>query len=138
PGSRQGTFGGASRKRWGVYFAAQPAFRCSDPYVESLYWYRWYVLRVNAHGPSVGANNAVAAARDLRWSGDTTSAREIVREFLEKPAAADWGSGLHALGTIRPDDLFVRDIYPRAVAMAEWLFAERDREASGMFDIARD
>ena len=30
-GSRLGTFGGASRKRWSDYFASLPKFRCSDP-----------------------------------------------------------------------------------------------------------
>ncbi len=137
-GSRLGTFGGASRKRWGDYFASLPTFRCSDPYIESLYWYRWYVLRMNAHAPAADAANAVGRVRELRWSGHAAGAREILREFLEKPVATDWGSGLSALGAVWPDEAFVREVHPKAVAAAEWLSSERDREGSGLFDIARD
>ncbi len=136
--ARHGTFGGTSRKRWADYFAARPSFRCADPYVESMYWYRWYALRVNAHGPAVNATNAVGAARELRWSGDAAHARELVREFLQKPSAADWGSALRALDDLSPDPKFVRELYPLVVAAAEWLASERDREASGLYDLARD
>jgi glycogen debranching enzyme len=52
--------------------------------------------------------------------------------------AADWGSGLSALGAVWPDEAFVLEVYPKAVAVAEWLSAERDREESGLFDMARD
>ncbi len=136
--TRQGTFGGTSRKRWADYFAALPRFRCSDPYIESMYWYRWYVLRVNANGPAVNASNAGSAARELRWSGDEVRARETVKEFLRKPSAADWGTALRALDEVWPDAQFVRDVYPLVVAAAEWLAAERDREGSGLYDLARD
>jgi hypothetical protein len=135
---RQSTFGGTSRKRWADYFAALPSFRCADPYLESMYWYRWYVLRVNAHGPAVGAMNAGGAARELRWSGDAARARELVREFLQKPSAADWGAALHALDELWPDPEFVRELYPLVVAAAQWLASERDREGSGLYDLARD
>jgi hypothetical protein len=136
--ARHGTFGGTSRKRWADYFASRPSFRCADPYVESMYWYRWYALRVNAHGPAVNATNAAGAARELRWSGDATHARGLVREFLQKPSAADWGSALRALDDLSPDPEFVRELYPLVVATAEWLASERDREGSGLYDLARD
>ncbi len=54
-GTKQRTFGGASRKRWSEYFAEVPSFRCSDPYIETLYWYWQYVLRAN---PKSGAKSA--------------------------------------------------------------------------------
>jgi hypothetical protein len=138
PASRQRTFGGTSRKRWADYFTSLPAFRCSDPYIESMYWYRWYVLRVNAGGPAVNASNVVSAARDLRWGGDDGRAREVVLEFLQTPAAADWGSAVRALDDVRPDARFVRETYPLVAAAADWLAAERDREGSGLYDLARD
>ena len=79
------TLGGASRRRWAERFARVPDFRCSDPYLEHYYWYRWYGLWLNAiehdagaiaapaicegigelHTPSVLA--APAHVRELRW-----------------------------------------------------------------------
>ena len=35
-----------SRADWEAYFASVPAFTCSDPYLETAYWYRWYGLRL--------------------------------------------------------------------------------------------
>ncbi len=137
-GTRQGTFSGTSRKRWADYFAALPSFRCSDPYIEALYRYRWYVLRVNAHAPSDSLKNAVGKVRELRWSGDDAPAREVLREFLKKPAAADWGSALGALEQLWPDAAFTKQITKKVAVGADWLIAERDREESGLFDIARD
>lgn len=138
PGTRQVTFAGASRKRWGDYFAALPSFRCSDPYFESLYRYRWYVLRVNAHAPGSAPANAAARIRELRWSGDAAHARELLLESIETPVADDWGSTLGALEALWPDEAFAQQAYPRAAAVAEWFLAERDREGSGLFDLARD
>jgi hypothetical protein len=137
-GARQGTFSGTSRKRWADYFAALPAFRCSDPYIEALYRYRWYVLRVNSRAPADSAHNAVGKVRELRWSGEPGAAREILREFLKKPAAADWGSALGALEELWPDPAFCKQITKKVAVAADWLIAERDREESGLFDIARD
>ncbi len=136
-GGRQMTFGGTSRKRWTDYFASIPSFRCSDPYIEALYRHRWYVLRVNANAPADSVKNAVGKVRELRWSG-AAAPREILREFLKKPAAADWGAALSALDDVCPDGAFTGQILKKASAAADWLIGERDREASGLFDIARD
>ena len=65
-------------------------------------------------------------------------ARELIREFLQKPLAADWGSALRALDDLWPDTKFVRELYPLVVAAAEWLASERDREGTGLYDLARD
>jgi len=32
---------------WESFFASVPEFRCSDPFIEKYYWYRWYGLRLN-------------------------------------------------------------------------------------------
>lgn len=138
PASRQGTFSGTSRKRWADYFAALPSFRCSDPYIEALYWHRWYVMRVNANAPGDSVRNAVGKVRELRWTSDGGAARDVLREFLKKPAAADWGAALAALDDACPDAAFTGKIFKKVAAAADWLIAERDREASGLFDIARD
>src|SRR5205814_292770 len=35
-----------SRTAWLKYFADVPYFECSDPYLQTQYWYRWYGLRL--------------------------------------------------------------------------------------------
>ncbi len=34
-------------REWDVFFSIVPHFRCSDPYFEKYYYYRWYGLRLN-------------------------------------------------------------------------------------------
>jgi hypothetical protein len=96
------------------------------------------VLRVNSGAPSDSVKNAAGKVRELRWAGDGSLAREVLREFLKKPAAADWGAALGALEQLWPDAAFNKQITRKVVAAADWLVAERDREESGLFDIARD
>ena len=168
-----GTLGGASRRRWQELFARAPVFRCSDPYLETYYWYRWYGLWLNAIAPGAGnyahptvcegigffhepiTYSAQCHARELRWLHDPEHARGVVRTFFEhqKPDGglhgriyvnhlegtdfyhANWGDALLALDDAAPDDAFVREMYPRLAAYADWLIATRDRESSGMFDV---
>ena len=98
---RQGTFGGASRRRWGEFFAGVPQFRCSDPYFETYYWYRWYGLRLNsiAAGPGNWSHPSVCEGvgffhqpisysaqchvRELRWLGDPAHAQGVLRTFFD-------------------------------------------------------
>jgi hypothetical protein len=94
------TLGGASRRRWMERFAHAPDFRCSDPYLEHYYWYRWYGLWLNAiehdaggiaapaicegigelHTPSALA--APAHVRELRWLDSPDFARGVMRGFF--------------------------------------------------------
>ncbi len=87
------TLGGASRRRWREYFSRVPAFRCSDPYVEHCYWYRWScleLLAVGSHGVAEGtgalhrltSDAAACHARELRWMREPDMARQTVREVL--------------------------------------------------------
>ena len=87
------TLGGASRRRWRDYIGGVPAFRCSDPYVEHCYWYRWSVLELLAAG-SLGvaegagqlhrltSDAAACHARELRWMRDPAAARQSLRTVL--------------------------------------------------------
>ena len=36
-----------AKRHWRDYFESVPSFRCSDPYIEKYYWYRWYGLHLN-------------------------------------------------------------------------------------------
>lgn len=99
------TLGGASRRRWAERFAQAPAFRCSDPYLERCYWYRWYGLWFNAIEQDAGAiaapamcegNGALhtpsalaapAHARDLRWLHSPELSRGAIRSFFSQQRA---------------------------------------------------
>ena len=105
PAASRGTLAAASRRRWSHLFAAAPRFRCSDPYLETYYWHRWYGLFLNAIAPGVGnyqypsmcegpgffhqpiTYSAQCHARELRWLADPSHARGVLRTFFahQKP-----------------------------------------------------
>ena len=160
------TLGGASRRRWRDHLASVPAFRCSDPYVEHCYWYRWSALELLAAG-SLGvaegagrlhrltSDAAACHARELRWMRDPTGARQSMRTVLSSvrddgsipaylrggsPTAAnalsDWGGALLALDAVHPDDAFLRDAYGALARHARWIGRERT-SGTGLVEIAR-
>ncbi len=97
---RASSFAQASRDGWEAYFAELPTFRCSDPYFERYWAYRWYGLRLN--GIAGGWGNYVAPTvaegiayfhqpiaysaqchlRELRWARDPEWARGVLRTFV--------------------------------------------------------
>jgi hypothetical protein len=99
------TLGGVSRRRWSELFGAAPMFRCSDPYLERYYWYRWYGLWLNAIAPGAGNYDAPTMCegiayfhqpitysgqchvRELRWLHDPLWAQGVLRTFFghQKP-----------------------------------------------------
>ena len=94
------TFVAASRAHWDACFAGLPSFRCTDPYFERAWAYRWYGLHLNrlAGGwgnypaPTVCEGVAVfhepitysaqCHMRELRWARDPEWARGVLRTFL--------------------------------------------------------
>jgi hypothetical protein len=96
-----GTFEGASRRRWETHFAELPQLSCSDPYLERVYWYRWFgarILRIDrrtgafhsggtsAHSASIGTADATlapATVRDLRWHPDPAWRRGALFQFFD-------------------------------------------------------
>ena len=101
---RQGTLGGVSRRRWGALLERAPILRCSDPYIETCYWYRWSGVWLNAITTPAGAYRepalcegtgplhapralgVAAAVRELRWLEDPAMARGTLRAFLARQA----------------------------------------------------
>lgn len=91
------TLGSASRRRWTERFSRAPDFRCSDPYLEHYYWYRWYGMWLNTIEQDTGAIGAPAICegigelhtpsalatpahvRELRWLNAPDSARGTLR-----------------------------------------------------------
>lgn len=112
------TLGAASRRRWQEHFDRAPRFRCSDPYLETYYWYRHYASAVNAvaggagsyrhpaplegSGPlrSANAYSAHCQARDLRWLADRAPARgALLTLFTHQRPDGSLPARLHADGT---------------------------------------
>lgn len=122
------TLGGVSRRRWRERFDDVPQFRCSDPYFELYYWYRWYTLFLNLVHPGVGnfgaacltagpgassaatATGVTRAVRDLRWLADPEIARATLRAFFEQ----------QPLDGVLPSALRVTDVDERGALDARW------------------
>jgi hypothetical protein len=97
---RASSFVAASRASWEGFFDSVPAFRCSDPYFERYWSYRWYGLRLNAIAAGWGHYVAPTVAegiayfhqpitysaqchlRELRWAKDPEWARGVLRTFV--------------------------------------------------------
>jgi hypothetical protein len=89
-----------SRANWQTYFASVPAFTCSDPYLETAYWYRWYGLRLLTVEAGAGqlpypcvfegigafrshiTYSAQCHLRELSWQHDPAAARGTLLNFL--------------------------------------------------------
>ncbi len=113
-----------SNQNWQRYFASVPSFRCSDPYLEHHWWYRWYGLRLNGIAPAdlnyrhptvcegiayfhvPITYSAPGQMRELRWLADPAWAHGVLRTFLDhqKPDGS-----LH--GRIYADHLERTDFY---------------------------
>jgi hypothetical protein len=90
-------------RTWRAFFQSVPYLRCSDPYIERAYWYRWFGLRLNMvlpadYGPRhacvcEGINpgwfrhaistSAPAHIRELRWCHDKSAAEGSLLNFLD-------------------------------------------------------
>ncbi len=100
PVRKASTFETASRASWEEFFAGVPQFRCSDPYFERYWAYRWYGLRLNRIAPGWGnyvaptvsegiayfhnpiTYSAQCHMRELRWAKDPEWARGVLRTFI--------------------------------------------------------
>ncbi len=127
PAPLPGRGAGQSRTSWQQYFAAAPSLGSSDPFLERVFPYRWYALRLAAidpagqythpttaegidarHHPS--ADTAWAQIRELRWLADPSRAQGTLRGFL---AHQDESGAL-------PASLFLDRCAPGAISPADW------------------
>ncbi|HEX7118382.1 MAG TPA: trehalase family glycosidase [Longimicrobiales bacterium] len=101
------------------------------------------------------AYSAWCHARELRWLPDPSRARGALLTFLDHQTEdgrlpgrvyldhmrrtdfyfADWGCALDALEEVHPDRGFLEAAYGPLSRYAAWLDADRDREASGLYDV---
>ncbi len=105
-----------AEQAWSDYFAGLPRFRCSAPYLEKYYYYRFFGLKLNAFDTGGRYN----LARPGIFEGINTgwfrhqiaySAQVHLREarWLHDPALAQ-GSLENFIATQRPDGSFVGGI----------------------------
>ncbi|MBL8983677.1 MAG: hypothetical protein JNL26_15930 [Gemmatimonadetes bacterium] len=98
----------ATRRRWREFFDSVPQFRCSDPYLERYYYYRWYGLFLNSIQGEAGnyqwptvcegigffhmpiTYSAQCHVRELRWREDPGHAQGVLRTIFDhqKPNGA--------------------------------------------------
>lgn len=89
------TLGGASRRRWRDHLGRVPAFRCSDPYIEHCYWYRWSCLAMLGAGRlgvcegtgrlhRLTSDAAACHVRELRWMREPDLARDAARAVFAR------------------------------------------------------
>lgn len=89
-----------SRKSWERYFESVPYFSCSDPHLETYYWYRWYGLRLQTVQLQAGnlpypcifeglgafrshiTYSAQCHVREVSWMADKRLAQGCMLNFL--------------------------------------------------------
>ncbi len=123
-----GDEGDPTRAAWERFLQRAPAFRCSDPYLERAYWYRWYTVFLNTIEAPEGAYrhpfvcegidyfrapisySAPALLRELRWLDRPELAQGLVRTFLDHQR--DDGS--------LPGHVFATGVRPESFYHANW------------------
>ena len=108
-----------SEGNWRRYFAGLPQFHCSDPFLTTYYWYRWYGLRLfTIWGRSENnyAFPAICEGVSYFRVPITYSAQCHIREtrWKQSPEIAH-GSLLNFINMQREDGSFVGHIYPNGV-----------------------
>ncbi len=98
-----------NRAAWNAFFAdAIPRFRCSDPYYQKLYYYRWWSLATKMMRPGlpdrvcsgplegiinfdnlISASGVCLSVTDLRWMRDPTWATETTNTFYHPQNMVD-------------------------------------------------
>jgi len=117
----------ASTQRWNEYFRSVPRFYCSDPYLTSYYWYRWYGLRLNAIPGGDGryghsdvcqgiadsraliSLSAPSHIRENRWHSDPEVARGSLRNFISNQREDGSFPGRIDIAGDPPDTLYHAD-----------------------------
>jgi hypothetical protein len=90
-----------------------PAFRCSDPYVEHCYWYRWSCLEMLGAGSlgvcegagrlhRITSDAAACHVRELRWMREPDTAWQVVRAVLAH-VREDGSIASHLRGPAAPE-----------------------------------
>lgn len=132
-------------KSWERFFDSVPHFRCSNPFFEKYYWYRWFGLRKNL----VDTDNSLSLRfpcifegtnpRELRFQTSlSTPAHIIETRWMHNPEIAQ-GSILNFIAHQRHDGSFPGRIATGFHAQHEGFFhANWGRAIRGLFQIHPD
>lgn len=118
----------ASERAWRAFFAGVPHFSCSDPYLTTTYWYRWYGLRLNSLATVLGNYRHPAVAEGIAYFrvpiSYSAQAHMLETRWLHNPALA-CGSLLNFVDNQRedgslPGHLHVDWVAPEGIYHADW------------------
>jgi hypothetical protein len=122
-----------AERAWQDYFDALPVFRCSDPYLEAYYYYRFFGLRLNTvdtggrfnlprpavfEGINTGwfrhqiSYSAQILAREARWLPDPALAQGCLENFFRAQRADGSFPGAIVTGpgaSVAPDFIYHAD-----------------------------
>lgn len=117
-----------SEQAWQSYFASIPDFSCSDPYLETYYWYRWYGLRLNTISAQIGNYYHPAVAEGIGYFrvpiSYSAQCHMLEARWLKDPKLAQ-GSLLNFVENQREDGSFPNHIHvdyiaPEGIYHADW------------------
>lgn len=117
-----------SEQAWRDFFARVPYFDCSDPYLTTYYWYRWYGLRLNTLATEIGNYRYPAVAEGPGYFrvpiSYSAQCHVLETRWLASPALAR-GSILNFVANQRedgslPNHIHVDFIAPEGIYHADW------------------
>lgn len=117
-----------SERAWRAFFEGVPYFSCSDPYLTTYYWYRWYGLRLNMLSAKLGAYQYPAVAEGVGYFrvpiSYSAQCHMLETRWLHDPSLAR-GSFLNFAHNQRedgslPGHLHVNWVAPEGIYHADW------------------
>ncbi len=130
-----------SERAWRDYFASVPRFACSDPHIETYYYYRWFGLRLNTFSRPLGNYAFPAVAEGLGYFRVPIaySAQAHMREtrWMREPELA-WGSLLIFVANQREDGSFPNHVHVDYIASEGIYHADWGAVALAVHDVHPD
>ncbi len=117
-----------SERAWRTFFDSVPHFSCSDPYLMTYYWYRWYGLRLNTLSTKLGNYQYPAVAEGVGYFrvpiSYSAQCHMLEARWLHDPELAR-GSFLNFVHNQRedgslPGHIHVNWVAPEGIYHADW------------------
>lgn len=117
-----------SEQAWRAFFDSVPYFSCSDPYLTTYYWYRWYGLRLNTLSTQLGNYQHPAVSEGIGYFrvpiSYSAQCHMLETRWLHTPELAQ-GSLLNFVHNQRedgslPGHIHVDWVAPEGIYHADW------------------
>ena len=117
-----------SEESWRTFFEGVPQFACSDPYLTTYYWYRWYGLRLNMLNTRLGNYSEPAVAEGVGYFrvpiSYSAQCHMLEARWLHDPRVAQ-GSFLNFARNQRedgslPNHIHVNFVAEQGIYHADW------------------